>query len=132
MSKNKTFCTKTDILIILFFCILGIAMTVWIYRPQTSDATHVEVRQDGKLLYTLPLAENIDKEFSDNNGNTNHFKIQDKEVIMLAANCGDQTCVKTRGITDVSQSIVCLPHRLTLTICSGNNHNQNSLDAIVQ
>lgn len=129
MTDRKYF-TKADIFFIIVLFVIGITMTVWIYRPQSSAETWLEVRQNEKLLYKFPLNENIEKTISDTHSNTNHFRIQDGIVTMVDANCSDHTCVKTRGISKVSQSIVCLPHRLTLTIATDNS-DSDAPDAIV-
>lgn len=131
MANKKYPFTRADRLLIAMLCLLGILFTVWIYRPHSSNSAYLEVRQNGVIQYTLPLDKNVKKTISDSNGNINHFQIQDGIVTMTNANCTDHTCVNTQGISEISQSIVCLPHRLSLTIVA-KKENKNNLDAVVQ
>lgn len=131
MVNKKYPFTRADRLLIAILCLLGSLLTIWVYRPHSSNSTYLEVRQNGVVLYSLPLDKNIKKTISDSNGNTNHFQIQDGIVTMTDANCTDHTCMKTKGISEISQSIICLPHRLSLTIVT-KKEEKNNLDAIVQ
>lgn len=49
---------------------------------------------------------------------------------MTDADCGDKTCVKTGSIKETGQSIVCLPHRLVITITDSSS--DSAPDAIVR
>lgn len=79
---------------------------------------------------TLPLDESITRTIDDS-GHENQFTIKNGIVTMIEANCHDQTCVRTGGIHSPGQSIVCLPHRLVLTIVAKDTSDP-SLDAVVQ
>lgn len=119
---------RRDILFMAALVILGIALTIGIFRPIPSENSILEVRLDGKVEMQLPLNKNTDKWISNSHGTTNHFQIQDSKVKMIAADCHDQTCVRTRSISKPGETIVCLPHRLVLAIVK----NTSQPDAVTR
>lgn len=131
MSKSHQFITKADLILIILLFVTGISLTLFIYWPRSSENSILEVRQNGNTLMTLPLDKSTEQTITDEDGHQNHFTIQDGTVTMTDANCHDQTCVKTRAISTPGQSIVCLPHRLVLTI-KEKESSDSSLDAVVQ
>lgn len=122
--------TKADKLLILFLLAAGILLTAAVYLPQSGESGVLEVRQNGTLLMTLSL-DHPDTHTIGTDGHENQFTIKDGTVTMIKANCHDQTCVRTRGIRSPGQSIVCLPHRLVLTI-TADDPSSHSPDAVVQ
>lgn len=76
----------------------------------------VEVRQDGKLLYTL-TTEDLAQEQRwriEYEGHYNIVEVTDGEVRVVAADCPDQICVKMGALHPQHGSIICLPHRLEI------------------
>ena len=57
----------------------------------------------------------------------NVLQIANGEASVLDANCGDHTCVSMGAISREGESIVCLPHKLTVHIEGGA---ASSLDAV--
>ena len=131
MSRIRQWFTKTDFILILFLFLVGIVLTLCVFLPQSGEGSVVEVHENGKLLLSLPLDQNTERTIRTDDGHTNHFVIRDGTVTMTSADCSDQTCVRTGGIRQAGQSIVCLPHRLVLTIVEQSS-SDNSLDAVVQ
>ena len=50
---------------------------------------------------------------------------------MEEADCPDGTCVRQGAIQTPGETIVCLPHRVTVTIV-GNGEGTGGVDAVVQ
>lgn len=124
--------SRFDIILFIILVLIGAAVTVWIYFPRNSTATHLEIRQNGSIIMTLPLDTDTEQTITGINGNTNTFQIKDQTAMMLQADCGDHTCISTGRISRTGESIVCLPHRLVLQITSsGNSEEDNAPDAIV-
>ena len=130
---KTTFFTKNDIFLLSLLFILGIALSVWVYIPSSQDNSILEVRQNGQVQMRLALDENTEQKISgeDGDGITNRFRIQDGSVKMIQANCSDHTCINTKSIHNVGETIVCLPHRLVLAIVTSGGE-QYQPDAIVQ
>lgn len=134
MSTNKPVFTKWDTMILLFLLLVGIFFSVWIFLPDSAPGNFLEIRQNGKVLKTLPLNQNT-RETISGEGGTNTFIIQDGSVSMIEADCGDHTCIQTGSIQKNGESIVCLPHRLVLQIIvaeeGGSTKTQPQPDGIV-
>lgn len=129
--KHIQLLCKADIILIILLALAGIAVTVWIYLPKNSTATHLEVRQDGRIILTLPLDTDTEQTITTENGAVNKFQIKAMTVRMQEANCGDHTCISTGSISCAGESIVCLPHRLVLQITSSGGSKDAVPDAIV-
>lgn len=123
--KERTF-TKWDIIILLLLILAGVFFSVWIFRPVSAPGNSLEIRQDGKVLKSLPLNKNTKDTIGSKNGGTNTFIIQDGSVTMIEADCGDHTCIQTGSIKKSGESIVCLPHRLVLQIVASGEDNNNT------
>ena len=67
---------------------------------------------DGRELYRLPLSEERVIELEC--GNT--VEISGGSVRVLWADCPDQVCVNMGPISDGTSPIVCLPHKLAVTV----------------
>ncbi len=131
MSHMRQWLTKTDFIFIICLLFVGIFLTLYVFLPESGEGNIVEVRANGKLLLTLPLDKDTEQTIQTDDGHKNHFIIRDKTVIMTSADCSDQTCVRTGKIHLAGQSIVCLPHRLVLTV-KEQKKSSRSLDAVVQ
>lgn len=64
---------------------------------------------------TLPLSENKEL-IVDNEYGINRIVIKDGKVYVESADCPDKTCVRQGEIDKSSESIICLPHKLSITI----------------
>lgn len=49
----------------------------------------------------------------------NVLRISGGAAAIIEANCGDHTCVRTGAVSREGETIVCLPHRLTVRIEGG-------------
>ncbi len=131
MSTIQKWITKADRILILLFLLAGIILTVCIFLPRADENGILEVRQNGRIVMTLPLDKTSERTITDTDGHQNHFIIRNGTVAMTKANCHDQTCIRTGKIKKSGQSIVCLPHRLVLAIVPKSS-SDHSLDAVVQ
>ena len=125
---------KKDIFFLIFLSLSGMILMWCLYF--VSDKSHSSlsliVRQNGKVIETLSLDQNITRTVSSHQGHTNVFRIQDGLVTMKQADCGDHTCVNTGSISRAGQSIVCLPNKLVLQIEAGSGKNEGDTpDAVV-
>lgn len=131
--KNDTrIFSRADLILFVILMLIGTAVTIWIYFPKNSAATHLEIRQNGSIIMTLPLDTDTEQTITDKNGGTNTFQIKNQSAIMLSADCGDHTCISTGSISHAGESIICLPHRLVLQVTSSDGPEEdNAPDAIV-
>ena len=103
----------------------GIGGMIW--NLTRSHGRQVEILQDGKILYTLDLAQAEDQTFTVTyGGRTNEIEIRDHPIRVKAADCPDQICVHMDWLEDAP--IVCLPNRLSIQYADGEG--ASGLDAV--
>ncbi len=105
---------KNDI--ILLFCILifsAILFCVLFFALNGHGAVAV-IRIDGEEYARLPLNEDTELSVVTEHG-TNLVVIKEGQAFISDADCKDRVCVRT-GVASEMRSVVCAPHRLTLTI----------------
>lgn len=95
----------------------GIAVWFVMKNAEREDPT-AEIIQDGKVLKTVPLSENTEFIIECDDG-YNTVTVKDGAVMISAADCPDQVCVKTGAISGGAVPIVCLPHRLEIRVVDG-------------
>ena len=103
----------------------GIGGMIW--NLTRSHGRQVEILQDGKILYTLDLAQAEDQTFTVTyGGRSNEIEIRDHQIRVKAADCPDQICVHMDWLE--AAPIVCLPNRLSIQYADGEN--ASGLDAV--
>lgn len=88
----------------------------------------VRVYRDKTLAASYSLTENREEVLS-YDGHFNILVIRDGMVFIRDADCPDRLCVNQGKIYADGQSLICLPHRLTVTVQGGE---EPVLDAVVQ
>ena len=88
----------------------------------------VQVTVDGVLQGTYSL-ENEKEIPITGDGWMNTLVIEDGFADMTTADCPDQICVKHAKISQVGETIVCLPHKVVVEIV-GDNQKENLFDVI--
>lgn len=92
-------------------------------------ARSAQIIQRGKVICTVDLTEKTEPyefEVTSENGGHNTVRVENGKIGIIHADCPDKICVK-QGLTDSSaQSIVCLPHQLSIAISS----NDSGTDAV--
>ena len=126
---TKTGQNRKAVYIVAALCALiflgGIGGMIW--NLTRSHGRQVEILQDGKILYTLDLAQAEDQTFTVTyGGRTNEIEIRDHQICVKAADCPDQICVHMDWLEDAP--IVCLPNRLSIQYADGEG--ASGLDAV--
>ena len=103
----------------------GIGGMIW--NLTRSHGRQVEILQDGKILYTLDLAQAEDQTFTVTyGGRSNEIEIRDHQIRVKAADCPDQICVHMDWLE--AAPIECLPNRLSIQYADGEG--ASGLDAV--
>lgn len=105
---------KTDV--ILLFCALALAAILFAvcFAILGGKGEVAVVTVDGEEYARLPLDTDTELLIT-TDGGENLLVVENGKVYMREADCPDRTCVKT-GYADEMKSIVCLPHRVTVTV----------------
>lgn len=109
---------KSDIIligIVLFIAAIGFGIQ---QRLQgTNQELKVEVYWNNQLYGTWPLVSEEPVEIKlDSETGHNVVRIENGQADMIEADCPDKTCVRTRAISKLGQSIVCLPHKIVVQV----------------
>ena len=109
---------KADILLAAaVLCLAAVAfLCLHFFSPAGSVAV---VEQNGTVIAELPLDEDAVFEIKDGDSVTNTLVIKDGAADMTAADCPDKICVHHRPIRQSGESIICLPHRVIVTVRGG-------------
>ena len=78
----------------------------------------VRVTVDDQPYATYPLSVDTEADIVTENGH-NHLVIRDGAVFIDDADCPQQICVHHRAISHSGDVIVCLPHRVVVTVEGG-------------
>lgn len=108
---------RNDALLIAGLLILGGALALFLYATRQAGGT-VSVRIDGELVMELLLDQDAQVTLGEGE-HTNTLVIQDGTAQVIEASCPDQICVNQGAVQYTGESIVCLPHRLVVTIEGG-------------
>ena len=108
---------RNDLLLAAALLLLGgaLALFLWLTRQVGGTAA---VQIDGKTVMELPLSEDTRIMLGEGE-HTNTLVIRDGTARVIEASCPDQICVRQGGIQYAGESIVCLPHRLVITVRGG-------------
>lgn len=123
--KSKTL--KNDILLILALLVLAGAV-YGILRLTREPGNEAAVTVDGQLVLTVPLTREATVTVGENRGFRNVVEVSGGRVRVLDADCPDRLCVRQGWIRYSGESIVCLPHKLVVTV-RGSEHD---LDAVAR
>lgn len=129
MGKQRILC-----LVIAVVILAGAGgWTIWRQIQQKkSDVGIAEISVDGEVLYTydlgqtyaVPVQISISEETKDN-----VIEIGTGYIQMVSASCPDHLCMKTGQISKPGETIICLPHRVVITIVERGTENADAIDA---
>ena len=91
------------------------------------SGSQVAVSVDGTVIGTYFLDENQTVTITGFEGGYNVLRIQDGKASIYDADCPDKLCVHQCAITNQGESLICLPHRVVVTVIGGE---EGTLDAV--
>lgn len=114
---------RLDIFLIGGALILALLLFLFFrVEERNSLPQNAEIYYQGQLYQTVPLG----KDQLIPIGN-NLLEIKKGQVLMIAADCPDQVCLKTGAISRQGQLICCLPNQILVRLSGGQ---KEGLDAI--
>jgi len=90
------------------------------FIPRRSIGDVANIYRDGVLIKSVDLSA-VKEPYSftlQNGGDVNVISVEHGRIRISDANCPDKLCVRQGWISDSAAPIVCLPHRLVITISS--------------
>lgn len=119
---------KADFLIIAAVAVIVGVLSFFLYYVNSDSGNTVTVEKDGEIIETLSLNEDCEKQY-DFNGETNTLLIKDGKATVTEANCPDGICAEHKPINRSGESIICLPHKLVITV-RNDKSSKNEIDAV--
>lgn len=118
MPKGVKICLAAVIVVF----VAAAAASFVILRPKKDEAAmYVEILRDNEVLYTLDLSEASDRTFRiESESGWNDVTIRDGKIFVSDADCPDKTCVKSGVLRHEHLPVVCLPHKLVIRFCEGD------------
>lgn len=117
-----------DILLTLTLVLCGFASLIIFYKTSRTG-TSLVIRQNGVITATYPLNEDAMINVSDSG---NVITIKNGAATMTEADCPDLICVRHKSIKRTGETIVCLPHQLSLSVEGGVSVDDDKIDAIAR
>ena len=105
---------KADIILFAVFLLIGI-IGITIYFITGKNAEYISVSVDGETIGVYSLYEDCEIPIRSGNGE-NVLLIQNSTARMISADCPNQDCVLHKEISQSNESIVCLPHKVVVTV----------------
>lgn len=128
---KKGFIKKGDI--ILLVCVLAAATVMYgafqLFSNQSGQGEYVNIEVNGQSVAVLSLYEDTVYEVKADGKTVNVVEIKDGEALMSDADCHDGVCKSHSPISKPSESIICLPNKVIITVEGAGEHE---LDGVVR
>lgn len=124
---------RNDILLLGAVLLLALLCFAGYYFFPREKGVSVTIKEDGKLIKTLPLEQDIVYTIqTKNKKHTNVLKIKDGSASIIKADCPDKLCVHQKRISKAGETLVCLPHKIIVSIADPEESSEETLDGIVK
>ena len=119
--------------IALFVILCALCAVAWIViNNKAINHKTAVIKQDGQVIKEIDLKsvkEPYEFEIKTNDGHSNTVRVEYDKIAIVDADCADKVCVNTGYISNSIVPIVCLPHKLSITI--EDKDKENDFDGIV-
>ena len=113
------FFKKADIFIYALLVLLGAGSLLLLKNgPQGAEAV---VRVDGDVAARIQLTEAYQESVIETSYGTNRIAVEGGKVWVKESDCRGQDCMHFAPISRSGQTIICLPHHLSITIEGGGS-----------
>nr|MDD6336376.1 NusG domain II-containing protein [bacterium] len=102
--------------LVLAAALFAVAASAFMALRLLPGGTQASVRVDGRLIWQARLDGPAQSRVIDTPWGQNTVEIGEGQARILSADCSNQSCVRQRAIDRRGQALVCLPHRLVVSI----------------
>mgnify|MGYP002852732780 CR=1 FL=1 len=125
----KIFGKKNDVILILCLIIIGAVLAASFFAIK-GMGSYAVITVDGEIVARYSLNKDRTEVISLENGESNTIVICDNSVCVSEATCPDGLCVNMGAISREGQTIVCLPHKLVVSIESRSADDNLEFDGV--
>ena len=114
--------------ILIFLSIIVVCAGIMLFRGGTGGDVYAVVKLDGKIIKRIDLSE-IEEPYDfrvDFPGGYNLIRVEKGKIAVIEADCPDKICVHRGFVSNGALPVICLPHRLSITL----EGSENSVDAV--
>ena len=120
---------RNDILLLISILLLAV-LSFTAYRfLNRKPGDVVQITVDSKVVKTLPLDTDVSYTVRTANQGENIIQIKEGTACVSEANCPDKLCVHQKKISKQGENIICLPHKLVISVLSSK---KSVLDDVAQ
>ena len=112
---NAKLFKKSDVFLICAVIITAALAILAFKLSYSGSGNYVSVTVEGEKYAELPLSEDAELDIVSTYG-VNHLVIRSGEAWVSHADCPNQVCVNTGKISEEGELIVCLPHKVVITV----------------
>lgn len=120
LSRNGMRSHRNDIFLVAVLLLLGGVLALFLRLTRQTGGT-VSVQMDGQVLMELPLDRDAELVLGEG-AHTNTLVIEGGKARIAGATCPDRICVRQGAVQYAGESIVCLPHKLVITVQGGTDN----------
>ncbi|MCI8780966.1 MAG: NusG domain II-containing protein [Lachnospiraceae bacterium] len=119
---------RNDLLLIAGIFVAALLVFAAIRLFGTKGGDIIEIAADGAVIKTLPL--NTDTSYTiKTKAGINKLEIKNGSANITKADCPDKLCVHQKAISRQGETLVCLPHKIIVSIRSSK---KATLDGVAQ
>ena len=107
---------RRDLILAAAILLIAAALFGFNYISHKKPAVTAQITVDGKVVETLDLSRDTELTVTGANKGTNHLIVRDGEIWCSEASCPDKVCVHQGKKHLSSDTIVCLPNKMIVTI----------------
>ena len=112
------FFKKADILLLAALLIIGAGSLLLLKSGEPGSVAVVTV--DGVETSRIPLTQDSWEQTVETEYGTNKLLIENGCISVISSDCRGGDCMRFSPISKAGQTIVCLPHHLSITIAGGD------------
>lgn len=86
----------------------------------------VVVKENGTIIKTFPIEKNTSYTIHAKTGGMNVLQIKDGFAFVKDADCPDKLCVHQKKISKKGETLVCLPHKIVVSIQSASDQPKSN------
>lgn len=121
---------RNDILLIAGILLTALLATAIYHLIYNKNGSMVQVTVDGTTTNSFPLDTDTRYTIETADGGINILEIQNHTARITEANCPDKLCVHQRTISHQGENLICLPHKVVVTITEDSK--KATLDGVAQ
>ena len=118
---------RNDIILITVFFVAAFILYIGSSLINRKQGAAVQITVDGTMYKTLPLDKDTVIKIDGYSNGSNTLQIKDGYASITEADCPDKLCQKQKKIKYNGETLVCLPHRVVVSVIS---EEDSTIDAV--